>query len=339
MRFSSATSRYFINTGPGLSLLLAFQTITGTAYADDMPPSDGEAPILLETQENSPPATVKQTIAIWRSSLTLYTLGDSDGALKTLRDEVLRCGDLPDQICTKEELGVLYMCVGIVLSGGKDNHQAGVQAFKKGLSFTPRATLLPEYQTAPVSAAYNEAKTGKVEEKVTAAPTLVAANPTAEVPRNAVVSPSEPQGRFIFLGGATAKVGNFSSDLDIDTNGTQFGGSLVAAAMPGSQSGFTMGARLKGGSYLVNNQGFGFLSTSALLGSTIGKRRENSFFYFLGGLGVQYVPVLDALALVASFQGGASIGGFLVGGGVDFTGGSDVSSIMLGLEIGYGGIR
>jgi hypothetical protein len=105
--------------------------------------------------------------------------------------------------------------------------------------------------------------------------------------------------------------------------------------MPGETSGFTMGARVRGGVFLTDNGPYGHLGASGLMGSTIGKRQDDTYTYFLGGLGFDYLPAADSLAWVLSFQGGVSLGGLQIGGTVDLEGGDEFFAMMMGLEIGF----
>src|SRR5690606_22133844 len=94
----------------------------------------------------------------WKQAMTLYELGQVEESLAMLRKQVLACGDAGTPACEEGERAALYMCVGIVLSGGESNHNGGVQAFKKALSLDETMRVAPDYSTAPVQSAFDEAR-------------------------------------------------------------------------------------------------------------------------------------------------------------------------------------
>lgn len=323
-----------------LSGALLFHT---NAHAADSPPPLASGPAVPAATTTAPKTTTEAKLpppstTVWKDALTLYSLADYDSALTLLRTEVVRCGDVSEGRCSKEDIAILYASTGVVLSGGKKDHDGGVNAFKKGLSLDPRIELMPEYQTAPVLTAFHEAKTGaRPTPPAPAAPAPTTVESNTEPPP----APEQAKQRTILLIAGSVKTGAISaydSYFDISGDVAQVSGSAVLGGMPGTSSGFTMGGRLRGGGYFGDNQGLGYLGFSAVLGSTIGPRRNNKFAYFLGGFGSEYYPSLETGAATASFQGGASLGGFLLGGAVDFSVGNRVAAATIGIELGWGGL-
>ena len=87
---------------------------------------------------------------------------------------------------------------------------------------------------------------------------------------------------------------------------------------------------------MIHHRTFGHFGASGVLGSTIGKRKDGNAFYFFGSGGFLYMPSFDQLAPTIGFEGGAVLHGFNVGFIADFTASSRVSSILLGIEVGWG---
>lgn len=318
------------------------------------------APTAVE-QKQAAPAPVQAEASpgpeappIWRRALTYYELGEPEPALKLLRTEVLRCAE-EDGTCTSEQEGTLYACVGIVQAGGNNDHDKGVVAFRKALSLDPEIVLLPEYRTAEVLAAFDEAKTGEQSAKVSASspPPFREGAPVATT---TAITPEEQERRrqheedllkkrAILLVTGVAQTGaaalNFNDDLYFgEGNGGlgHFAGSVLVGGMPGETSGFTMGVRGFGGVVLADRGSYGHFGFSGILGSTIGKRQNNQFTYFLAEIGMDYFPSGRSPAWLFGFHGGTSISGLAIGGTLGMTAGVDVFLMMLGIEIGYGGL-
>lgn len=316
------------------------------ALAQEQPPA---APDKIESE----PQPQAEAPPVWRQALTHYELGESELALELLKAEVHRCA-AEDDACSSEQEGTLYACVGIVQAGGSGAHEKGVVAFRKALSLDPQIVLLPEYRTAEVLAAYNEAKTGQAKAAPVASTVPLAS--TAPPSDQADKAASEEElarrrqreedllkKRGILLVTGVAQYGSATLALDggysfenISADVGHFAGSVIVAGMPGETSGFTMGARGFGGVIVSERNSYGHFGFSGLLGSTVGKRRDDQFSYFLAEIGMDNFPAARSPAMVLGFHGGASLGGFALGGNLGMTAGSDIFLFMLGVEIGYG---
>jgi hypothetical protein len=282
------------------------------------------------------PRPPKADQEIWKRALTLYSLGESDEALQLLREEVQRCNH--EGSCTSQALATLYASVAIVQAGAQAQHSAAVVAFRKALSLDPALILLAEYQTAPVLAAFEEAKTGKVSAQT---PTTQGPSPAPLESAAEDAAQTHKKRSFILLSfiAQTGKLGSSGSDSGVYDIGDRFGnlgGTFTLAGMPGRTSGFTMGGRVRGGAYLSPAGTLWHYGVSGVLGGTTGRRQDDRFSYFLGGIGFNEYPDLGASAVLLSFYGGGSIGGLLIGGNIEIPVGPQLWGFMFGLEVGVG---
>ncbi len=301
---------------------------SGAAFASE------EAPSAKSTKPN--PA------AEWRPLMDRVQLGEVDVALTGFREMAAACGPSGAPVCSDEEQSIIYGCIGIILAT-EGEHNRGVQAFRKALVLNPNMQVIPEFQSTPVMAAYREAQ-GRPPSAASAS-----ASASSEDPQSAPsdesdeteVSPRQDEGgkgRLMVLVTGQALYGSLSLyegyRIGEAFKGT---GGVVIAGMPGTTSGFTMGLRARGGAYSSAASGaLGAMSLQFALGGTIGPRKNNRFSYFLGQFGPEYFPALSGGSFLASFQGGTSIGGLALGGGIDVSAGTHGFYAGIGLELGYG---
>ncbi len=288
--------------------------------------------------------------------MTLYELGQVEESLAMLRKQVLSCGDAGTPACDDSERAALYMCVGIVLAGGESNHNGGVQAFKKALSLDETMRVAPDYSTAPVKSAFNEAR--GVEE---IAPEPVSLAPVQEEPpppyeEEEGEDDEEPEAsynpnkkRVFILAAGGVKYGfieqsydYYYDDFDYYSGSefrgaTQLGGSVAFGGMPGETSGFTLGGRVRGGALLAG-EAVGYLGGHMLIGGTMGPRTDNRFFFIGGGAGFETYLGYSRSALTGHFMAAGSIGGFLIAGGVDVAVSNEITYALVGVEVGFGGL-
>ncbi len=284
--------------------------------------------------------------------MTLYELGQVEESLAMLRKQVLSCDDAGTPACDDSERAALYMCVGIVLAGGESNHNGGVQAFKKALSLDETMRVAPDYSTAPVKSAFNEAR-GVEEiapEPVSVAPVQEEPPPPYEDKEEVAEEAYNPNKKRVFiLAAGGVKYGfieqsydYYYDDFDYYSGSefrgaTQLGGSVAFGAMPGDTSGFTLGGRVRSGA-LFARETVGYLGGHMFLGGTMGPRTDNRFFFIGGGAGFETYLGRSRSALTGHFMAAGSLGGFLVAAGVDVAVSDDLTYALVGLELGYGGL-
>lgn len=339
---------HFSSSSTSRCLVLSLTLFASSAGAQERPPAPQSPADAVEVGSDPsvmprPPHT---DVPVWKQALTHYSLGETDEALTLLSESVHDCAER-EGACTDPELGTLYACVAIVQAGGKKAHGPAVIAFRKALSLDAGIVVLSEYRTAEVDAAFQEAKTGKSassQSNQDPKGTSAAAEKTEEQLEEERKHESDllKQRAFLLLT-AYGQMGNVQTytyatdDPNFEMEGLgRVGGAVTLAGMPGETSGFTMGGRFRAGAYLTDNGGLGHYGISGLLGGTTGKRRDNQFAYFLGGIGMDHYPALDSTAVDLSFQGGASMGGLVLGGVADLVIGAEIAAFMLGLEIGFG---
>lgn len=345
LAFASASQPGLLAAPPAPTQATAPATQPAAAQPSASAQTDGSTQVAPQT---SAPAT-----EIWQVALTRYELGEADVAAELLRNEIVACTVEQTKVCAATYVGTLYACLGIVLSGGKADHNAGVQAFRKALSLSPEIVIYPTYQTAPVLAAFNEAKTGQVQPAASGpAPGYAPATYAQGESQQALAADDDAadeeameleKKHWIMLISAGAQVGPSSLwfrnsgyyDSNITRTAVDLTGRFTIGGMPGRTSGFTVGARMTGGA-LIHNEAYGHLGASGVLGSTIGKRKEGNCFYFFGSGGFFYLPSFEQVAPTVGFEGGAMLHGFNVGLIADFTASNRFSSILLGIEVGWG---
>lgn len=300
----------------------------------------------------APSGSVATDPPVWKQAMTLYELGQVEESLAMLRKQVVACGDAGTAACKDSERAALYMCVGIVLAGGQSNHNGGVQAFKKALTLDETMRVAPDYATAPVQSAFDEAR------GVAVAPAPVAAAPVQAVPPAAEDddddddddAPYDPnKKRMWIMAAGGVKYGfisrryeyydeDFDDYYETDARGTtQLGGSVAFGGMPGDTSGFTLGARVRSGVLFVGDN-VGYIGSHMFLGGTMGPRVDNRFFFIGGGAGFESYFGEDRSALTGHFMASGSMGGFLISGGIDVAVSEYVNYFLFGLEVGYGGL-
>lgn len=318
------------------------------------PPNENSAAPAAAAAPATPPAAPASAVAppvaaaapskapVWKEAMTLYELGQSDESLELLRKKAIECGDAGQPQCSDEERAALYMCVGIVLSGGKANHAGGVQAFKKALTLDSTMRVAPEYAMKPVTDAFAEAQGRSPEPAPTASTPVPSAADEFED-----FEPPVQKGRIFFLASATGKFGwgtlydyyDYDYDYgyyDYDSTGiAQVGGGLTFAGMPGKTSGFTLGARIRGGGLFGNPENVGYVGGNLFLGATLGRRQEDEFIFLLGGAGIESYPGRGSSAATAHFLGGVSLGGLVLGASADFGVSYNVAYALFGLEVGF----
>lgn len=304
------------------------------------PPSASQAPADSESATAAPALNAEFTTeptAEWKKAMALYDIGKIDESLETLRTKILICESDETPTCTDSERAALYLCIGIVLSGGQNNHKGGVRAFRKSLALDERMRVAPEYSTAPVVKAFSEAY-GKPSQ--------------ASIPKAtpAFTSPGrydqgfddeddeddeenrDPEKAHLFwmaTGGARYGLGNGGTT-------TQVGGALALAGLPGETSAFTLGARIRSGVLFSPEPTLGYLGLQMLIGGTIGPRKYNQFTFITGAVGFENYFDDELSALTGHFFTGTSLGGTIISGGVDFAAGSGIAYAIVGLEVGFG---
>ncbi len=277
----------------------------------------------------------------WKRAMTLYEIGEVEKSLDVLRTKILSCDKDSAPACTDSERAALYMCIGIVLSGGQSNHNGGVQAFKKALSLDEQMRVAPEYSTKPVVQAFSEAY-GKPSQAQAPKPRRQRP-PTYTSPGRydeglddddddddeAKYDPEKARLFWMATGGARYGLGNGGAT-------TQVGGALALAGMPGETSGFTLGARIRSGALFSSDPTLGYLGMQMLMGGTTGPRKDNKFTFITGAVGFENYFDQERSAITGHFLAGTSLGGMIVSGGIDVAAGSEVAYVIFGLELGFG---
>lgn len=310
----------------------------------------------------------------WRVAMTHYELGQPEQALEMLRAQAFAC-ESGSKTCDVSEVAAIYSCVGIVMAGAKGDHAAGVVAFKKALSVQPGTTLAPEYAIPQVVAAYNEAAGITAPAPASAIPlddsgdgyesSLPPADESDDDEDEPEPPPDPNRAKMILLIGGGAKVGPYfvthNDTYLLDEWGDsdsvaalQLGGSAAFGYAP-SASGFTFGARVRGGvlrrleelnideleRYAGNSDAWmAYFGAHALLGVTMGPRKDGRFSYVYVGPGFEITPEGGPPWFTLNAMGGTSLGGLTLGGGIDFGmrehGNYLVNYVLLGVEVGFG---
>ncbi len=357
---SMLNSRTLLNISTVTVVLAASWNAAAQAQPAAPTPSAAPAPLAGPTParqaEPAPPAAENASAPSaestspptpeWKKAMTLYEIGEVEKSLDVLRAKILSCENESTPACTDSDRAALYMCIGIVLAGGQNNHNGGVQAFKKALSLDDQMRVAPEFSIEPVTKAFSEAYTGKA--SVTAAPAKPAPRPAAPQ----VTSPGrydeglgdeddeddEPEAKYDPEKGRLFWMATGGGRYGVGQGGatTQVGGALAFAGLPGETSGFTLGARVRSGAIFSSDPTLGYLGMQMLIGGTTGPRKNNQFTFITGAVGFENYFGQNRSALTGHFFAGTSLGGLIVAGGVDVALGDDVAYALFGLEIGFG---
>jgi hypothetical protein len=156
-----------------------------------------------------------------------------------------------------------------------------------------------------------------------------------------------PAFRTLLLVEATAKYGGFTvadpghslNDDDPEVENLRagnLGGQVTLGIMPGGRA-FTMGGRLRGGSYVGERITRGNVAAEMVFGANFARSaRGNDYTHILGGVGVEFIPGENQDLLTASLSGGAVVNSVAFGAGLNIGANDEYAVFMLGMHIGWG---
>lgn len=295
------------------------------------PAEDSENPggSALEDPESEAPESEGMEID-WKGPLKLFDLGQVEEALASLRKQVLECGEPEEEKCTAPQFATLYGSIAVVLAGSGD-HDGGVRAFRRALTFT-EVRLLPAYRTPEIERALAEARGEPI-----AAPPSTTAAPQPVSPSVPVdeAAPKPIQGKAFLMLSGLGQVGLLSG------GGASFGilrlgGALTLASRTGEGS-FALGLRGTGGT-LVGNAALGTFGGRVLMGGMGIPRYRNRFGFVLGGLGIEYAPAVQSSMVAIDFLLGRALGGGTVALSVHSGFNAYEYINTIGIEVGVGGL-
>lgn len=277
-----------------------------------------------------------------RQALIAYKLGDVDSALADLRALVATCEKEATSTCPDSTRAKLYVALGIVLAGGKDDIQGAARLFHAALTRDPEVTVPRELATLPVQEAMKEAnestsyqelaRTSQSSEESSskASPSVSSASAPGDPAPSTdeeEESPRDHKTRVLLL---HAILGTGADDFG---DAPTFGAAGILGVRFVDSSAWTTAIRGRVAVVGINQE---TLAGAALMmgGSWYGQKHKR-MGYFLGGVG------LDSYGGEGGFSmngmGGVTLGGFLIGGGAEF-GGSDYGHFaMASLHLGWGG--
>jgi hypothetical protein len=261
-------------------------------------------------------------------------VGDVDPALSELKELVATCDREGAEACPDPTRADLYVALGIVLSGGKNDIKGAARLFHAALSRDPDVTVPRELATLPVQEAMREANESTSYQELSREP-AAADKPSTEGPTpEPSDEPSDedddsPQDRKTLVILLHAMLGTGADDF---SESPSFGGAGILGARFVDSSGWTTAIRGRVAVVGVDQEPVG--GASLLMGGSWYGHKHKRMGYFLGGVGLDSYGGEGGVSL--NGMGGVTLGGFLLGGGVDLGASNYGSFALVCLNLGWG---
>lgn len=253
-----------------------------------------------------------------RGAMARYSGGDAARALEQLQNLAAQCGEL-GTACPASMEAALLRDIGVVQSGGFNQHDKARSAFRGALALDAKVSVEQRYASPGVMQDFESAKSDPTAEDQAAAASPVATEPPKKI--NGIV-----------LVEGTFKYGGIASNGSVGQLGA-----AVTAGMTPSRGGFVMALRARGGGYFGNNVEEPFMGLGVLFGGTFARDpKTQSFGYAAGGAGLEYLPGLSRDGFTMHGLVGFVFSEIALGAGFDVTVGGNSTSAVFGLHLGWG---
>lgn len=324
---------------PHAVLACTLMVVPTLAWSQPVPTSKA-AETVDEEPAAPPPAEKGETSAAEnidarrKQALVEYGIGNVDPALEELKALVKTCEGASETQCPDELRAKLYVALAIVLAGGKDDIKGGARLFHAALTRDPSVTVPREFATRPVQAAMREANestsyselSDSTRSEEQSGDAQAVEPPVAPEPEVEPTLPSDNKTGLILLhalaGAGTDDYGDAGS----------IGAALVLGARFVDSSAWT--TAIRGRAAIVGDHEAAVGGVSLLMGGSWFNPKNRRLGYFLGGVGLDSYGGEGGVSV--NGMGGVSLGGFLIGGGLDFGASGYGSFGMMNLHLGWG---
>lgn len=301
-----------LSAWPLLGVVAAFAPSVGAAEPPPVAQPAAQPPPVSDPRTVAPTAATPSETS--KEVLRLYVAQEDAQALQTVRAGLERCERVSRHECPDVGKALLLRDHGIVLAGAYRDHAGAVAAFQEGLRLDPTLTIPPDLLVDRVRQAFVQAGGTVAPPAGSPAPAVAPAPGVAEAAEVVPPGPRYDVGdTFLLAVGSAGWAG--------DGFGQAYGDFRLSLAGHWHVAGpLVVGVRVSGGSTstgvnvttLEQYGPFGVLGAAAMIGFLPRGKRNTGYMTF--GIGPDWVPELGRARAVFSFAGGASLGGFVLGG-------------------------